>query len=50
MPLVLDTFSPEVVGYWHDFGHAARKEFLGWHSHLESLKLRSGRNPGLPHS
>jgi sugar phosphate isomerase/epimerase len=43
MPLVLDTFPSEVVGYWHDFGHAARKEFLGWHSHLESLRLRSGR-------
>ena len=43
MPSVLATFPPEVVGYWHDFGHAARKEYLGWHSHLESLKLRAGR-------
>jgi sugar phosphate isomerase/epimerase len=42
-PVVLDAFPPEVVGYWHDFGHAARKEFLGWHSHLETLQLRSPR-------
>jgi sugar phosphate isomerase/epimerase len=43
MPGVLDSFPPEVVGYWHDFGHAARKEFLGWHSQAETLKLRSTR-------
>jgi sugar phosphate isomerase/epimerase len=42
-PTVLDAFPPEVVGYWHDFGHAARKEFLGWHSHVETLRLRSKR-------
>jgi sugar phosphate isomerase/epimerase len=42
-PAVLEAFPPEVVGYWHDFGHAARKEFLGWHSQAESLRLRSGR-------
>jgi len=46
MPLVLDAFPPEVVGYWHDFGHAARKEFLGWHSHEETLQLRSSRIVG----
>jgi sugar phosphate isomerase/epimerase len=43
MPGVLDSFPPEVVGYWHDFGHAARKEFLGWHSHEETLRLRAPR-------
>jgi len=43
MPFVLDSFSSEVVGYWHDFGHAACKEFLGWHSQAETLKLRSSR-------
>jgi sugar phosphate isomerase/epimerase len=43
MPRVLEAFPPEVVGYWHDFGHAARKEFLGWHSHVETLQLRSRR-------
>ncbi len=40
---VLDSFSSEVVGYWHDFGHAARKEFFGWHDHGETLRLRSSR-------
>lgn len=42
-PGVLDSFPAEVVGYWHDFGHAARKEFLGWHSHYETLKARAPR-------
>jgi len=42
-PAVLDTFPGDVVGYWHDFGHAARKEFLGWHSQAESLRLRGPR-------
>ena len=42
-PGVLDAFPSEVVGYWHDFGHAARKEFLGWHSHEETLRLRAPR-------
>ncbi len=43
MPQVLDAFPAEVVGYWHDFGHSARKAFLGWHSHEETLKLRAPR-------
>ncbi|MCE0498868.1 MAG: sugar phosphate isomerase/epimerase [Methylacidiphilales bacterium] len=43
MPLVLDAFPADIVGYWHDFGHAARKEFLGWHSHAETLRLRAPR-------
>jgi sugar phosphate isomerase/epimerase len=30
-------FPPELLGYWHDFGHAARKDFLAWHTHGESL-------------
>ena len=42
-PQVLEAFPPEVVGYWHDFGHSARKEFMGWHSHDETLKLRAPR-------
>jgi sugar phosphate isomerase/epimerase len=41
MALVLESFPSGVVGYWHDFGHAACKEFLGWHSHAETLKLRA---------
>lgn len=43
MPGVLDSFPADVVGYWHDFGHAARKEFLGWHEQAETLKLRAPR-------
>ncbi len=43
MAQVLEAFPPGVVGYWHDFGHAARKEFLGWHSHAETLRRRAGR-------
>jgi sugar phosphate isomerase/epimerase len=43
MPLVLDAFPADIVGYWHDFGHAARKEYLGWHSHAETLRLRAPR-------
>lgn len=42
-PQVLETYPPEVVGYWHDFGHAARKEFMGWHCHEETLRLRAPR-------
>jgi sugar phosphate isomerase/epimerase len=42
-PGVLDAYPPEVVGYWHDFGHAARKAFLGWHDHAETLRLRAPR-------
>jgi sugar phosphate isomerase/epimerase len=42
-PAVLEAFSPEVVGYWHDFGHSQSKEFLGWHDHAETLRIRSPR-------
>ncbi len=42
-PEVLASFPPEVVGYWHDFGHAQSKEFLGWHDHVETLALRAPR-------
>ncbi|PAW78747.1 MAG: hypothetical protein B9S32_05025 [Verrucomicrobia bacterium Tous-C9LFEB] len=35
---VLDAFPAETVGYWHDFGHAARKEYLGWSDHRPSLE------------
>jgi sugar phosphate isomerase/epimerase len=40
-PQVLASFPAEVVGYWHDFGHCQCKEFLGWHDHAETLKLRA---------
>jgi sugar phosphate isomerase/epimerase len=42
-PEILDAFPPEVVGYWHDFGHSQCKEFLGWHDHFETLSLRKPR-------
>ena len=42
-PEVLEAFPPEVVGYWHDFGHSQCKEFLGWHDHAETLRLRAPR-------
>jgi sugar phosphate isomerase/epimerase len=42
-PQVLAAFPPEVVGYWHDFGHSQSKEFLGWHDHVETLRLRAPR-------
>jgi sugar phosphate isomerase/epimerase len=42
-PVVLDSYPPEVVGYWHDFGHAQLKEFLGWHDHAETLRVRAPR-------
>jgi sugar phosphate isomerase/epimerase len=32
-----------VVSYWHDFGHSQSKEFLGWHDHAETLRLRAPR-------
>jgi sugar phosphate isomerase/epimerase len=40
---VLDAFPAETLGYWHDFGHAARKEFLGWHDHFATLQRRAPR-------
>ena len=42
-PQVLDAFPAEVVGYWHDFGHSQSKDFLGWHDHAETLRLRAPR-------
>ena len=45
-PFVLDTYPPEIVGYWHDFGHAQIKEFLGWHNHVETFRLRAPRMLG----
>lgn len=46
MAVALESFPAGVVGYWHDFGHAARKEYLGWHSHAETFKLRAPRMIG----
>ncbi|SDT89779.1 Sugar phosphate isomerase/epimerase [Verrucomicrobium sp. GAS474] len=43
MEQCLADFPPEVVGYWHDFGHAQRKAYLGWHDHAETLARRRPR-------
>ena len=43
MERCLADFPPEVVGYWHDFGHAQRKAYLGWHDHAETLARRRPR-------
>lgn len=40
---VLAAFPPETVGYWHDFGHAARKEYLGWSDHRQTLERLAPR-------
>jgi len=40
MDRLLDDYGPAVAGYWHDFGHAARKEFLGWHDHAATFARR----------
>ncbi len=42
-PEILDAFPANVVGYWHDFGHSQCKEFLGWHDHVETVRLRAPR-------
>ena len=42
-PEILDAFPADVVGYWHDFGHSQCKEFLGWHDHVETVRLRAPR-------
>jgi sugar phosphate isomerase/epimerase len=42
-PDVLASFPAEVVGYWHDFGHSQCKEFLGWHDHQETFRVRAPR-------
>ncbi len=35
---VLDAFPAQTVGYWHDFGHGERKDYLGWIDHEATLK------------
>jgi sugar phosphate isomerase/epimerase len=41
METVLETFAGTALGYWHDFGHAARKDFLGYHTHAQTLAKRA---------
>jgi sugar phosphate isomerase/epimerase len=42
-PSVLAELPEDVVGYWHDFGHAQRKEFLRWGDHAQMLRARRDR-------
>ena len=30
-------YSDDTLGYWHDFGHAQIKEYLGWANHWETF-------------
>ncbi|HEY8966795.1 MAG TPA: TIM barrel protein [Candidatus Methylacidiphilales bacterium] len=43
MEQCLADFPAETVGYWHDFGHAQRKAYLGWLDHGEVLARRRPR-------
>ena len=45
MERLLTDFPDETAGYWHDFGHAARKEHLGWHDHAATLAKWSQARP-----
>jgi len=44
---LLDATSPDVVGYWHDVGHAQLKENLGVINHLRWLQHLAGRLIGI---
>jgi len=43
MERALEAYPAKTVGYWHDFGHAARKEYLGFHDHAGTLRRRAPR-------
>jgi sugar phosphate isomerase/epimerase len=43
MERLLADFPTDIAGYWHDFGHAQAKEFLGWHDHAATLGRWAGR-------
>ena len=45
--VMLSETSPEVVGYWHDTGHAATHELLGYATHEEWLSRYSHRLIGI---
>ncbi|MEM6821095.1 MAG: sugar phosphate isomerase/epimerase, partial [Verrucomicrobiota bacterium] len=42
-PKILDQFPSDVVGYWHDFGHAARKAALGFVNHEQHFQKLANR-------
>ncbi|MGF1678303.1 MAG: sugar phosphate isomerase/epimerase family protein [Candidatus Methylacidiphilales bacterium] len=43
---ILDSYPEETLGYWHDFGHAARKEALGLVDHLRHFQAMAPRMVG----
>ncbi|MEM1058570.1 MAG: sugar phosphate isomerase/epimerase [Verrucomicrobiota bacterium] len=43
MDRALAAYPGETVGYWHDFGHAARKDFFGFHDHEATLRRLAPR-------
>jgi sugar phosphate isomerase/epimerase len=45
--LLLDQTSPEVVGFWHDVGHAQLKENLGIINHLKWVERFAPRMVGM---
>jgi sugar phosphate isomerase/epimerase len=47
MKTLLDEADPEVVGYWHDTGHAATHERLGFTTHEEWLRRHGSRMIGI---
>lgn len=47
MEMMLAVSDPEVVGYWHDTGHAATHEQLGFTTHEEWLQRHSHRMIGI---
>ena len=47
MEIVLGEFNPQVVGYWHDTGHAATHEKLGFATHAEWLQRHGPRMIGI---
>lgn len=44
---LLARFGADVVGYWHDVGHAQIKEQLGLHTHEALLKRFRGQTAGM---
>ncbi len=47
MQVMLDAADPQVVGYWHDTGHAATHEQLGFTTQEEWLRRHSHRMIGI---
>jgi sugar phosphate isomerase/epimerase len=44
---LLEAYPPAVVGYWHHYGNAARREVYGWSDHAEVWRKFRDRLVGL---